>query len=971
MKKNGFQIFIIYGLLMLFIGGFVFMQGTISVQAADTYTVHVVVPGENTFTLEMPKTDYYGCIKFRLQDRVNTDLNKMDLIYNGKILTEVKRFNSGLVPDGATITMKQSTKWKYDEVNGVDDITFSIARPKESNLTKIYAKDYGMSPDNYDNTAAFKNAIKDCSTDKYLVIEKGTYHFRDMSDDIEFNNMENVIIDGNGSTFIFDTKYCMKIYGGNGVEIRNLKVNWDWEKIPVGSLVQISNRISDTSFEITFIGVDEVDENIPIGTFWFLDPDDLVIGSYGEYKAFTPGKVGGEYLKKVEKVGSNVLRITHNSNEMKHFYQGEYYLLRHFEYSGRVFSTSRYAKNITFDNVSIYGFTGMGWVFSDRANHFQVINSYLGLDPEGPSNRRISTAADGIHILNTGGYFRIDNCNLGFTGDDIINIHDDVMDIMSIDADRKTIRGWATSAFTSEGDTVSFRNDQMAAFTEYKATVVSSVTDQTKVDDNGNKYERIVTFSEPLPDNITDACYICNTSRSSSYYVVSNNYLHEGRARAALLNDDYGLFENNHIYRTVSGAIQMRSGITPGRFMEGEGACHVVARNNLFEECDFGKRRSIVNIGVEIAGVHSTEIILKDIRIENNIFLNCIYDDASEIGIVYANNVDQLVVTGNVTVNSGKIILKDKIGSKTVKNNDTHGEHTYGNYEIVDSNTHKATCGICRFEIHGNHVFLDNTCTVCGYVKETANVPSQEDTDRLKAFVTRMYTVVLNREPETSGQEFWVNELLSGKRDGASIASGFICSKEFTDKNLSDEEYVNVLYRTFFDREPEAAGKEFWLNMLKEGQPRTRVLSGFVNSNEFGALCENYGIARGTMEEDGSSIYNENVRKFVLRNYTKVLQRNGELNGVENWCYQINMGKIQPVDVARSFFYSEEFKNKNCSNEVYVETLYETFFGRASDANGKTFWLNELKNGKSREEILDGFAYSPEFAEILKQFNLK
>lgn len=92
-QKTGFRKILIYGMLLILVQFFVLMSNNISAQAADTYTIKVVVPGNDTFTLEMPKTDYIGCIKFRLQDKVDIDLNKMDLIYNGKILTEVKRFH--------------------------------------------------------------------------------------------------------------------------------------------------------------------------------------------------------------------------------------------------------------------------------------------------------------------------------------------------------------------------------------------------------------------------------------------------------------------------------------------------------------------------------------------------------------------------------------------------------------------------------------------------------------------------------------------------------------------------------------------------------------------------------------------------------------------------------------------------------------------------------------------------------------
>lgn len=245
-----------------------------------------------------------------------------------------------------------------------------------------------------------------------------------------------------------------------------------------------------------------------------------------------------------------------------------------------------------------------------------------------------------------------------------------------------------------------------------------------------------------------------------------------------------------------------------------------------------------------------------------------------------------------------------------------------------------------------------------------------EKNSQIKSFVTRMYTVVLKRNPDEGGLNNWTNGLKSGKMDGASLAGGFICSNEFVGKKLSNEEFVKVLYETFFNRQPDSEGKATWMSALEKGEPRTKVLAGFVNSVEFGNLCDTYGIARGTMEEDGSNVYNEGVRNFVLRNYTKALGRNGETNGVEDWCYQINKGKMSALDVAMSFFHSREFLNKNMSNNDYVECLYETFLGRASDAQGKADWIRQLNSGKSRDEVMKGFAYSREFKNIMAEYGL-
>ena len=240
----------------------------------------------------------------------------------------------------------------------------------------------------------------------------------------------------------------------------------------------------------------------------------------------------------------------------------------------------------------------------------------------------------------------------------------------------------------------------------------------------------------------------------------------------------------------------------------------------------------------------------------------------------------------------------------------------------------------------------------------------------IESFVGRMYTVALGRDAEAAGLQSWSDKLQNGTIDGAGIAQGFIASQEFKNRNLSNSNYIDTLYRTFFNREPDQGGKSNWLSQLNKGVSRTEVLAGFVNSNEFANLCDSFHIARGTMQSNGSSIYRAGVRGYVLRMYTKALNRDGETVGVEDWTNRINTGAMSAEAVAKSFFSSDEFVNRNLSNEDYVETLYQTFMDRASDPTGKADWVNKLNSGVSRQTVLEGFSRSTEFNNIMKSFGL-
>ena len=115
-------------------------------------------------------------------------------------------------------------------------------------------------------------------------------------------------------------------------------------------------------------------------------------------------------------------------------------------------------------------------------------------------------------------------------------------------------------------------------------------------------------------------------------------------------------------------------------------------------------------------------------------------------------------------------------------------------------------------------------------------------------FVTRFYNYCLDREPDTEGLNGWVNMLLSKKITGAQVASGFIFSQEFTAKNTNNEDFLIILYRAFFNREPDAEGFGNWLGLLNSGYSRQFVLAGFINSKEFKDLCSSYGIAAGKLD---------------------------------------------------------------------------------------------------------------------------
>lgn len=97
----------------------------------------------------------------------------------------------------------------------------------------------------------------------------------------------------------------------------------------------------------------------------------------------------------------------------------------------------------------------------------------------------------------------------------------------------------------------------------------------------------------------------------------------------------------------------------------------------------------------------------------------------------------------------------------------------------------------------------------------------------------RLYRACFGRTPDQEGLIYWTNEIANGMelRD---VAARFIDSKEYRDLygNVSDKEFVTLLYIHVLNREPDADGHAYWLGRIHDGYPTQDVLVSFSESPE-------------------------------------------------------------------------------------------------------------------------------------------
>ena len=105
------------------------------------------------------------------------------------------------------------------------------------------------------------------------------------------------------------------------------------------------------------------------------------------------------------------------------------------------------------------------------------------------------------------------------------------------------------------------------------------------------------------------------------------------------------------------------------------------------------------------------------------------------------------------------------------------------------------------------------------------------DPDEGEAY--RLYNAAFHRTPDAGGLNYWTTALQTGTSP-QQAAQDFLSSPEYTGQysNLSNADYVTMLYQNVLGRAPDAGGDQYWQAQLNAGTSRAGVLLGFSDSLE-------------------------------------------------------------------------------------------------------------------------------------------
>ncbi|NLI90485.1 MAG: right-handed parallel beta-helix repeat-containing protein [Epulopiscium sp.] len=569
-----------------------------------------------------------------------------------------------------------------------------------TDIKEVNAADFGIKAGkDICNTDAFARAIDYCRENKVnkLTIPKGIYYFKHCSEyaHLMLDNIEDLVVDGNGSEFIFETvNPYISIRNSNKVLVKDLVLDWNWDIAPLASVGVVSKIDEDGAYiECSFPEYEDISEDMKFSIVGPFDPARYTPGSKGgiefrPYKNvnFRPSgdketdekmrelvrELSNVFLPKQEKVDKGVIRFYTVDKKFtkERFKKGDCFRFRHYEYDILTVPILD-SKEITLDNITLYSSPGSGFVGNGDIEGLHFKGCKVTVRPG--TVRNISTATDCLHVSNSQGKFIIEDCEFGYAGDDCINIHDNssmgitVLDSHTLVAERVE----KTAILFEVGYPVELRNPDLSP------TGFSSKL--TSVEYKPENRTCVLKFEDQLPDNLSKDTVLWNKRFETHDYIIRGCRFENNRARGILLQGSNGLVEDN-IFENIQGAaIQIETG-SEARWSEGHGVKNLIIRNNIIRHCDLNAwQMAVIYMGVYLPDGRTEEAIFENVLIEKNSIIDC------PRLAMFLSSCKNVVVQDNVIVNANQIPLDDNNYGSSTMERPIYGETYKGTIQFEKS----------------------------------------------------------------------------------------------------------------------------------------------------------------------------------------------------------------------------------------------------------------------------------------------
>ena len=525
--------------------------------------------------------------------------------------------------------------------------------------TVLKVSDFGAIPNDgfndYPAITATLDAARKASGPVQITFEPGVYHFASDTEKLTKKDgalplfgLTNLVVEGNGAEIIINRPHMCFVYaqGCTNIIVRNFTVDYDPLPFTQGTIVRLDP--SSASFTL------ELDEGFPDPTLPpFTTPGFASFGmakdpsGSGRMKADCPDHF--MITRRVKLDDRKVQLYVQDAAQLEPLETGNRFAINC--RAGSICSAFK-TENITLENVTAHAVPDC---FAVGAELSQL--NLLECKAKLKEGRLIVSGADGIHVQAARVGPWIEDCEFEGLSDDCLNLYN--------------IPNYILEQTAPDRMRLSFQDrirqgDQLLFFNPRKGEVIKIVT-VVSVNADG------VTLSEPVEGLMLspedghklqppigsyadkgwkELDHIYNLNTCGNYFVLRNNYFHDGRRFGFFIKASNGLIENNRIERLSGIALSI---FNIPHHPEGFWARNVIISGNRIEDCGDDN----YTIPVSLRGYYWEWKTLPATFHKNIFFINNRVS-GKQLPLIDMTSAGTITFTGNTFVVGGKVVSTGK-----------------------------------------------------------------------------------------------------------------------------------------------------------------------------------------------------------------------------------------------------------------------------------------------------------------------
>ncbi|WP_316815154.1 right-handed parallel beta-helix repeat-containing protein [Pedobacter nyackensis] len=528
---------------------------------------------------------------------------------------------------------------------------FLIAGNVNAQKKVINVADFGIKSDGSDATSSVLSALNACKESKAdtLIFPKGKYNFwpdkatekymfiSNNGDGLKrvvfpLNGFENLVINGQGSEFVFHGYICPFIIDGSkNIQLINFSIDWKRTFHSEGIIMAVHENAIDVEFSETF------PFKVENSRLLFTDEEKRLY-PFSSLLEFDSNKMETAFMAKDYYCGPDIIVEKIAERKVRLFVPG----IKGTPGNVLVFGalnrdcpaiTITHSVQIKLAGLDIFHCGGMG-VIAQRSRDIDL--DYVRVTPSPVSGRMISITADATHFVSCSGKIVMQNCLFENQKDDATNIHG--------------IYGLVTGKISPTSIEIKLKHELQAGFDLVRAgekveflnsaSMVSYAEAFVKNVSSVNKTYLNIIFDEKVSEQLKIGDVI-SLVECQPDVVLRNCIIRKNRARGILLGSRGKILIENNTFHTPGAAILFEG---DARFWyEQAGVRDVKIINNIFDNCNYGVwGNAVIQFG---PGIEKSKKAIsrynRNILIEKNNFI--VFDPR----IINGYSIDSLVFQNN------------------------------------------------------------------------------------------------------------------------------------------------------------------------------------------------------------------------------------------------------------------------------------------------------------------------------------